>query len=249
MPSSVAKGVRSLPRLRISTPPRRAEAGPTSSRRTRPVEAFLILTRLDAETGDISLGTCFGIRLAAGRRSVTLLTGEDREMAKTLGIQVEDFELDGDASLWDVMRVALRAKETRPSALLLPAMLVMKANEIVAKVYQSSEEPRTLLVRTCTGTRKIRFNWYDGLLMLYRTAVLTLQKMEGTAVIFLGERTEKDAGRAMVCAMKWTARQFLEPPPRGAKFPETQDSISQPFYLHNEKVCWLSEVSTALQFS
>jgi hypothetical protein len=170
-------------------------------------------------------------------------------MAKTLAIQGDDFELDGDASLWDVMRAGLRAKEAQPRASLLPAMLVLKSNQIVARVYQSSEEPRTLLVRTCTGTRKISFRWYDGLLILYRTAVLTLQKMEGTAVLFLGERSEKDAGHSMVCAMKWTARQFLQPPARGAKLPDTQDSISQPFYLDNEKICWLSEVSTALQFS
>jgi hypothetical protein len=170
-------------------------------------------------------------------------------MTKTLAIQAEDIELVGDASLWDVMRAALRAKEAQPCASLLPAMMILKSNEIVAKVYQSSEEPRTLLVRTCTGIRKIRLNWYDALLMLYRTALLTLQKMEGTTVIFLGERTEKDAGHAMVCAMKWTARQFLQPPPRGATFPETQDSISQLFYVDNEKVCWLSEVNTALQFS
>ena len=53
----------------------------------------------------------------------------------------------------------------------------------------------------------------------------------------------------MICAMKWTTRQFLQQPPRGAKLPATQDSILQPFYLENEKVCWLSEVTTALQFS
>jgi hypothetical protein len=170
-------------------------------------------------------------------------------MANTVATQAEDIELVGDVGLWDVMRAALRAKEARPSVSLLPTMLVLKANEIVAKVYQSSEEPRTLLVRTRTGIRKICLNCYDALLILYRTAVLTLQKMEGTAVIFLGERTENDAGHAIVCAMKWTARQFLQPPPRGAKFPETQDSISQPFRLDNEKICWLSEVNTALQFS
>jgi hypothetical protein len=53
----------------------------------------------------------------------------------------------------------------------------------------------------------------------------------------------------MLYAMKWTARQFLQSPPRGAKFPETNDSISQPFYLENEKVRWLSEVNTAFLFT
>lgn len=169
-------------------------------------------------------------------------------MAKVEAIQADEIELDSDPRLWDVLRAALRAKEACPTASLLPGMLILKSNEIVAKVYQSSEEPRTLLVRTAGGIRKISLNWYDALLMLYRTALLTLQKTEGTAVIFLGERAAIGAGRAMVCAMKWTARQFLEPPRRGAKFPETQDSISQAFYLDNEKLCWLSEISTALQF-
>jgi hypothetical protein len=106
-----------------------------------------------------------------------------------------------------------------------------------------------LLVSTCTGIRKISLNWYDALLMLYRTALLTLQKMDGTSVILFGERTAKEADRAMLYAMKWTARQFLQPLPRGAKFPETNDSISQPFLVENEKVCWLSEADTAFQFS
>ena len=170
-------------------------------------------------------------------------------MAKVDAIQADDIEFDSEPRLWDVLRAALRVKEARPTASLLPGMLILKSNEIVAKVYQSSEEPRTLLVRTAGGIRKISLNWYDALLMLYRTAVLTLQKTEGTAVIFLGERAAKDAGHAMVCAMQWTARQFLQPPPRGAQFPETRDSISQAFYLDNEKVCWLSEINTALQFS
>jgi hypothetical protein len=170
-------------------------------------------------------------------------------MAKPRAIQPEYLDLDGDATLWDMMGAAVRAKEAQPSASLLPAMLILKSNTIVAKVYQSSEEPRTLLVRSCTGIRKISLNWYDTLSMLYRTALFTMQKVEGTAVIFLGERAQKDAGHAVICAMKWTARQFLQRPPQGAKFPETQDAISQPFYLDNEKVCWLSEVSTALQFS
>ena len=49
--------------------------------------------------------------------------------------------------------------------------------------------------------------------------------------------------------MKWTARQFLQQPRRGANFPETNDSIVQPFCLENEKVRWISEVSTVPQFS
>jgi hypothetical protein len=167
----------------------------------------------------------------------------------TPAIHTEEIEIDGEARLWDVMRAALRAKEAEPSASMPPAMLILKSNEIVATVYQSSEEPRTLLVRTCTGIRKISVNVYYGLLMLYRTSAMTLQKMDGTAVIFLGERSAKDAGHAMICAMKWTTRQFLQQPPRGAKLPATQDTILQPFYLENEKVCWLSEVTTALQFS
>jgi hypothetical protein len=50
----------------------------------------------------------------------------------------------------------------------------------------------------------------------------------------------------MICAMKWTAHQFLQPLPPGAQFPETKDSISQLFYLDNETVCWLSEVTTSI---
>ena len=73
--------------------------------------------------------------------------------------------------------------------------------------------------------------------------------MDGTSVILFGERTAKEADRAMLYAMKWTARQFLQSPPRGAKFPKTNDSISQPFYLENEKVRWLSEVNTAFLFT
>jgi len=174
---------------------------------------------------------------------------KERQMAKAPSIRVEDIELDGDVRLWDVMHAALAAKESQPRASLLPAVLILKSNEIVARVYQSSEEPRTLIVSTCTGIRKISLNWYDALLMLYRTAVLTLQKMDGTSVILFGERTAKEADRAMLYAMKWTARQFLQSPPRGAKFPETNDSISQPFYLENEKVRWLSEVNTAFLFT
>lgn len=169
-------------------------------------------------------------------------------MAKTSIIRFEEIELDGDGRLWDVMNAALHAKEAKPSASLPPAVLILKSNEIVAKVYQSSEEPRILLVSTSTGTRKISLNWYDPLLMLYRTSVLTLQKMDGTSVVLFGERAAKEASRAMLYAMKWTARQFLQPPPRGAQFPETNDSISQPFFLENEKVYWVSDVSTAFQF-
>ena len=169
-------------------------------------------------------------------------------MAKAPTIRVEDIELEGDVRLWDVMHAALQAKESQPNAALLPAVLIMKSNEIVAKVYQSSAEPRMLIVSTCTGVRKISLNWYDALLVLYRTTVLTLQKMEGTSVILFGERAAKEADRAMLYAMKWTARQFLQPLSRGAKFPPTNDSISQPFYLENEKVRWLSEACTAFQF-
>jgi hypothetical protein len=164
-------------------------------------------------------------------------------------IEVDEIEVEGDAGLWDVLRAASKAKEAKPGASILPAMLILKSNEVIAKIYQSKEEPRTLLLRTATGIRRISVNWYDSLLMLYRTSAMTLQKMEGTSVIFLAERSAKDAGQAMICAMKWTARQFLQPLPRGAKLPETHDSISQAFYLENEKVCWLSEATTALRFS
>jgi hypothetical protein len=169
-------------------------------------------------------------------------------MAKTPTIGFSDIELDGEITIWQVMRATLRAKEAQPSASVLPTILVLKSQEIVAEVYQSCEEPRTLLVRTVTGIHKISMNWYDVLVMLYRTSLLTLQKMEGSAVIFFGERTE-DAGNATLYAMKWTARQFLQQPPRGAKLPETNDSIFQPFCLENEKVRWISESNTALQFS
>ena len=170
-------------------------------------------------------------------------------MAKTPTIGAENIELDGDVRLWDVMNAALKAKESQPHASLLPAVLILKSQEIVAWVYQSSEEPRTLLVRTCTGIHKISLNWYDTLLILYRTAVMTLQRMDGTSVILFGESTAKEADRSMLYAMKWTVRQFLQPLPRGAKFPTTNDSISQPFFLENEKVCWLSEVNTAFQLT
>lgn len=167
-------------------------------------------------------------------------------MEPTIGLS--DIDLDGQITLWDVMRAALRAKEARPSASVLPTILVLRSQEIVAKVYQSSEEPRTLVVRTVAGVHKISMNWYDMLVMLYRTSLLTLQKVEGSAVIFFGERSE-EAGHATLYAMKWTARQFLQPLPRGAKFPLTNDSIFQHFCLENEKVLWTSEENTALQFS
>jgi hypothetical protein len=170
-------------------------------------------------------------------------------MATTPAIEVEDIELDGDTNLWDVMRAASRAKEAHPDASLLPAMRILKSNEVVATVYQSSEEPRTLVVRSRAGLRKVSANWCDSLIMLYRTTLLTLQQMEGTTVIFLGERACEDAGRAMICAMKWTARQFAQQPARGALFPETRDSISQLFCLDDSRICWLSETTAALQFS
>ena len=69
----------------------------------------------------------------------------------------------------------------------------------MAEVYQSSEEPQTLVVRTVTGMRKINLNWYDVLLMLYRTSLLTLQKVEGTGVIFFGERTEERRKYGSLC--------------------------------------------------
>lgn len=152
-------------------------------------------------------------------------------MAKTPTITIDTIELDGNNNLWDVIRAALLAKEAKPSAPLLPGLLIFKSHEVVARVYRSGDESRTLLVRTAAGIHKIYFNWYDELLMLYRTSVITLQKMEGTAVVFLGERIEKDAGSATVYAMKWTARQFLQSPPHDATFPATNDSISQPFFL------------------
>ena len=170
-------------------------------------------------------------------------------MANDSTIRAEDIELNGDVRLWDVMHAALQAKESQPRASLLPTVLILKSSEIVAKVYQNGEEPRTLLISTCTEIQKISLNWYDVPSMLYRTAVLTLQEKEGTSAILFGERTAKEADRAMLYAMKWTARQFLQPPARGAKFPATNDSISQPFSLENGKVRWLSEVKTAFQFS
>lgn len=169
-------------------------------------------------------------------------------MAKAATIDFDDMEFEGEITLWDVMRGMLRAKEAKPSAAVLPTMLILNSQDIVAAIYQSNEEPRALLIRTVAGIRKISINWYDVLVMLYRTSLLTLQKAEGSAVLFFGERIEK-TGQTTLCAMKWTARQFLQAPVRGAKFPETNDSILQPFCLENEKVRWISDVSTAPQFS
>ncbi len=156
-------------------------------------------------------------------------------MAKVPIIRVQDIELDGDVRLWDVMRAALRAKESAPQASLMPAVLILKSNEIIAKVYQSSEEPRTLLVSTCMGIRKISLNWYDALLMLYRTSVLTLQKMEGTSVILFGERTAKEADRSILYAMKWTARQFLQPLARVRNFPKPTIRSRNPSFSRMRK--------------
>jgi hypothetical protein len=169
-------------------------------------------------------------------------------MPKTPTIGISEIELGGEITLWEVMRATLRAKEARPTALLLPTMLILKSQEIVAEVYQSDEEPRTLLIRTNAGIRKINLYWHDVLRTLYRTSFLTLQQMEGTAAMFFGERSEK-IGYASLCVMKWTARQFAQRPLSGAKFPETNDSICRSFCLENEKVRWISEVNTALQFS
>lgn len=169
-------------------------------------------------------------------------------MAKTPAIGIGDIEIDAASSLWDVMHEMLRAKEARPNASVLPTILVLKSNEVVAEIYQSADEPRALIMRTVAGIRKISLNWYDALLMLYRTSVLTLQKAEGSAVLFFGERIES-TGQATLCVMKWTARQFLQQPARGAKFPETNDSLLRPFCLENEKVRWISEVSSVPQFS
>jgi hypothetical protein len=169
-------------------------------------------------------------------------------MATNPAIVVSDIELDGEITLWDVMRATLRAKEARPGAPVLPTILVLKSHEIVAEVSPSREEPRTLLVRTVAGIHKICLNWRGMLQMLYRTSFLTMQKMEGTAVIFFGERID-EAGHATLYAMKWTARQFLQQPPGGAKFPVTNDCIVQSFCLENDKVRWISDVNTALQFS
>jgi hypothetical protein len=169
-------------------------------------------------------------------------------MAPITAIGIGDIDIDAGSTLWEVMHEMLRAKEARPNASVLPTVLVLKSQEVVAEIYQSADEPRALIVRTVAGFRKISLNWYDALLMLYRTSLLTLQKVEGNAVLFFGERVE-NTGLATLYAMKWTARQFLQQPRRGANFPETNDSIVQPFCLENEKVRWISEVSTVPQFS
>lgn len=170
---------------------------------------------------------------------------KDKQVATAPAITIDTIELDGDHSLWEVMRAALQAKEAQPKAPLLPGLLIFKLNEVIARVYESGDESRTLLVRTAAGIHKIYLNCHDSLLMLYRTSVMTLQKMEGTAVIFLGERTEKDAGHVTVYAMKWTARQFLQSPSRDGHFPATNDSIFQPFFLDKEEICWAAEVTRA----
>ena len=169
-------------------------------------------------------------------------------MATTPAIGARDIDVDGHSTLWDIMRGMLRAKEAQPNAAVLPTILVLKSQEVVAEIYQSAEEPRALIVRTVAGIRKIGLSWYDALLMLYRTSVLTLQKVEGSAVLLFGERVES-TGQATLYAIKWTARQFLQQPRGGAKFPETNDSILQTFCLENERIHWLSEVSTVPQFS
>ena len=171
-------------------------------------------------------------------------------METTEVVKIEEINLDGASTLWDLMRAALRAKEKNPGAKLPPTVLVMKSQEIVAKLCRSDEEPQVLLVHTETGVHRIGFVNRDDLVrMLYRTAAMILKKVEGSAVVLLGERADLGIGHAAVCAMKWTARQFLQPAPKGATFPATNDSIAQPFDLENERVCWISDVNTALQFS
>ena len=166
----------------------------------------------------------------------------------TPAITITEIDVDGRSTLWDVMREMLRAKEERPTAPVVPTILVLKSQEIIAEIHQSAEEPRALIVRTVAGIRTISLNWYDAFLILYRTSVLTLQKMEGSVVLLFGERIEI-TGQATLYVMKWTARQFLQQPGRGAKFPDTNDSILQTFCLENEKVRWLSEFSAVPQFS
>jgi hypothetical protein len=186
--------------------------------------------------------------LAAKTRSATLRS-EGKKMAKTPAITIEEIEMDGEDTLWDVMHATLRAKEAQPNASLLPGIVILKSHEVVARIYQSPEESRALLVRTHAGMHQIALNWSDALSMLYRSSLLMLQKVEGTAVILLVERTAKEAGHSTLCAMKWTARQFMQAVPRHAKFPETNDSIAQPFYVENEQIRWAPDVTTALQFT
>ena len=111
-------------------------------------------------------------------------------MAPITAIGIGDIDIDAGSTLWEVMHEMLRAKEARPNASVLPTVLVLKSQEVVAEIYQSADEPRALIVRTVAGFRKISLNWYDALLMLYRTSLLTLQKVEGNAVLFFGERVE-----------------------------------------------------------
>ena len=173
---------------------------------------------------------------------------EEKPMANSTLIGVGGIDLGREITLWDVMHATLDAKEARPGASVLPTILVLKSQEVVAKICQSREEPRVLLIRTVAGIHKIGMNCYDVLQMLYRISFMSLQKMEGSAVIFFGERID-EAGHATLYAMKWTERQFLQQPARGADFPETNDSIVQAFYLEDDRVRWMPEVATALQFS
>lgn len=171
-------------------------------------------------------------------------------MARTRTVKIDQLNLEGASTLWDLMRAALSAKEKNPDARIPPTVLVMKSQEIVARLSHSDEEPQVLLVQTETGVHKVSFVKRDDVIrMLYRTASLILNKVEGSAVVLLGERADLGIGHAAVCAMKWTARQFLQPAPKGATFPATNDSIAQPFDVENEKICWISDVNTALQFS
>jgi hypothetical protein len=162
---------------------------------------------------------------------------------------MEEINMEGANTLWDLMRAALHAKEGNPAAQLSPTVLVLKSQEIVATVSHSDAEPQVLLVHTQTGTHRIGLVNRDDLMrMLYRTASMILNKVEGSAVVLLGERADLGIGHAAVCAMKWTARQFLQPAPKGATFPATNDSIAQPFDVENERVCWISDVNTGLRF-
>jgi hypothetical protein len=170
-------------------------------------------------------------------------------MAKYPAITIEEIEIDGEGTLWDVMNATLRAKEARPKASLMPSVVILKSHEIVARIYQCSDDSRSLLVHTRAGMHKIALNWSDALSMLYRSSLLMLQKLEGTTVILLVERTAKEAGHSTVCAMKWTARQFMQAVPRHATFPETNDSIAQPYSVEDEKIRWAPDVTTALQFT
>lgn len=171
-------------------------------------------------------------------------------MATMEKVMLEEIDREGGSTLWDLMHAALHAKEKNPARKLPPTVLVLKSNEIVARLCRSEEEPQVLLVHTEMGVHRIGFVNRDDLIrMLYRTASMLLKKFEGSAVVLLGERADLGIGHAAVCAMKWTARQFLQPVPKGATFPATNDSIAQPFDVENERVCWMPDVNTALQFS